>query len=100
MMFGHSTMEMVFNLKTLDYRINRQFAEEKGLGKKGFSAALHFIIHDWYSLQIIRQTQSLGQVRNPPFHPVTTHLVNTPLTTVRLTKLLPDDLVVRITKPS
>ena len=45
------------NLETLDYRIIRQFAEEKGLGKKGFSAALRFIVRDWYALRMIRLTQ-------------------------------------------
>jgi hypothetical protein len=45
------------NLETLDCRIIRQFAEEKGLGKKGFSAALRFIIRDWYTLRMIRITQ-------------------------------------------
>lgn len=35
------------NLSPDDYRAIRRLADEKGLGKKGFSAALRMIIHEW-----------------------------------------------------
>ena len=51
------------NLEAVEYRIIRQFAEEKGLSRKGFSAALRIIVRDWYSLRIFRQTQNQLQER-------------------------------------
>jgi len=39
------------NLDPLDYRIVRQFALEKGLGGKGFSAGIRYIIRDWSDLR-------------------------------------------------
>jgi hypothetical protein len=38
-------------LEKKDYRIVRKVAEEKGLGGKGFSAALRLIIREWADLQ-------------------------------------------------
>jgi hypothetical protein len=35
------------SLEKLDYRIVRQVADERGLGSKGFSAALRTIIREW-----------------------------------------------------
>jgi hypothetical protein len=35
------------SLEKLDYRIVRQVADERGLGGKGFSAALRIIIREW-----------------------------------------------------
>lgn len=39
------------NLTLQDYRTVRRLAEEKGLGSKGFSAALRMIIREWSALQ-------------------------------------------------
>ena len=49
MPFSHYIPRMV-NLEPMDYRIIRNFANEKGLGKKGFSAALRIIVRDWYAI--------------------------------------------------
>ena len=38
------------SLEKLDYRIVRQAADERGLGGKGFSAALRLIIREWNAL--------------------------------------------------
>jgi hypothetical protein len=38
------------SLEKLDYRIVRQVADERGLGGKGFSAALRIIIREWIAL--------------------------------------------------
>jgi hypothetical protein len=35
------------SLEKLDYRIVRQVANQRGLGGKGFSAALRIIIREW-----------------------------------------------------
>ena len=56
-------IQRMVNLEPLDYRLVREFAEEKGLGRKGFSAALRFIIRDWYALQIIAASSQ----RPPPY---------------------------------
>ena len=47
----------MINLNPVDYRIIRNYAKEKGLGKKSFSIALSLIIRDWYALRMIRMTQ-------------------------------------------
>jgi hypothetical protein len=38
------------SLEKLDYRTVRQVADERGLGGKGFSAALRIIIREWIAL--------------------------------------------------
>ena len=43
----------IVNLEPLDYKIIRDFAQEKGLGGKGFSAALRIIVRDWHSLRLL-----------------------------------------------
>lgn len=40
----------VVNLEERDYSIVKRFAKEKGLGGKGFSAALRFIVREWEQL--------------------------------------------------
>lgn len=40
-------MPRCVNLEARDYRIVREAADEKGLGSKGFSAALRLIIREW-----------------------------------------------------
>jgi hypothetical protein len=35
------------NLEARDYAVVKKFAQEKGLGAKGFSAALRMIIREW-----------------------------------------------------
>ena len=37
----------IVNLMPQDYRTVRRLADEKGLGSKGFSAALRMIIREW-----------------------------------------------------
>ncbi len=39
------------NLEKQDYWIVKRLAEEKGLGLKGFSAALRLIIREWHATQ-------------------------------------------------
>ena len=41
----------IVNLEPQDYRTVRRLANEKGLGGKGFSAALRMIIREWSALQ-------------------------------------------------
>jgi hypothetical protein len=56
------------NLEPLDYHIVRRFANEKGLGGKGFSAALRLIIGEWYSIQSVKpspKTNPQSQINNP-----------------------------------
>ena len=60
------------NLEPTDYRIVRRFADEKGLGGKGFSAALRIIIREWRSLHSPSPLQGEGaggegqsEIRNP-----------------------------------
>ena len=43
-------IQRMVNLEPLDYRIVRRLAERKGLGSRGFSAALRLIIRDWSRL--------------------------------------------------
>lgn len=38
------------NLEARDYAVVKKFAQEKGLGGKGFSAALRMIIREWLAL--------------------------------------------------
>jgi hypothetical protein len=38
------------NLEARDYAVVKKFAQEKGLGAKGFSAALRMIIREWLAL--------------------------------------------------
>ena len=40
-------IQRMVNLEPLDYRIVRRLAERKGLGKRGFSAALRLIVREW-----------------------------------------------------
>ena len=40
----------IVNLTLQDYRTVRLLAKEKGLGSKGFSAALRMIIREWAAL--------------------------------------------------
>ena len=42
----------MINLERSDYQIVRQMAEERGLGEKGFSAALRMIIREWQEFQL------------------------------------------------
>ena len=44
-------IQRVVNLEPADYRTVKQFATEKGLGGKGFSAALRMIIREWRALK-------------------------------------------------
>ncbi len=42
----------MINLERSDYQIVKRMAEERGLGVKGFSAALRMIIREWQDFQI------------------------------------------------
>ena len=46
------------NLEPLDYKIVRDFADEKGLGRNGFSLSLRMILRDWFSLRQIAKKSS------------------------------------------
>ena len=48
----HQYVPRMINLEQSDYNIVRRFAEERGLGDKGFSAALRMIIREWAQLQL------------------------------------------------
>ena len=41
----------MINLERSDYQIVKRMAEERGLGDKGFSAALSVIIREWQNYQ-------------------------------------------------
>jgi len=43
----------MINLEQSDYNTVRRLAEERGLGDKGFSAALRMIIREWSQLQLV-----------------------------------------------
>ena len=60
---SHYIQRMV-NLEPMDYRIIRKVALEKGLGKKGHSAAIRMIIREWYAMQKAAQP-----VPNTPITP-------------------------------
>ncbi len=59
----HYVCRMV-NLEGRDYRIVRMVARERGLGAKGFSAALRMIIREWEAAQY-----SAGQKVNISLEP-------------------------------
>ena len=40
-------LQRIVNLERRDYDTIKKVAREKGLGGKGFSAALRLIIHEW-----------------------------------------------------
>ena len=42
----------MINLERSDYQIVKRMAEERGLGDKGFSAALRMIIREWLNYQL------------------------------------------------
>ena len=42
----------MINLERSDYQIVKRMAEERGLGDKGFSAALRMIIREWQNYQL------------------------------------------------
>ena len=47
-------IQRVVNLEPSDYRTVKQLAQEKGLGGKGFSAALRMIIREWRLMRYSR----------------------------------------------
>ena len=42
----------MINLESRDYQIVRRVADQRGLGEKGFSAALRMIIREWQEFQL------------------------------------------------
>ena len=43
-------LQRIVNLERCDYDTIKQVAQNRGLGKKGFSAALRLIIREWKEL--------------------------------------------------
>ena len=52
----HQYVPRMINLEKTDYDTVRRLAEERGLGAKGFSAALRMIIREWSQLQLMDPT--------------------------------------------
>jgi hypothetical protein len=52
----HQYLPRRINLAQSDYNIVRRTALERGLGKKGFSAALRMIIREWSQYQLVDPT--------------------------------------------
>lgn len=44
-------LQRIVNLERRDYDTIKQVAQDKGLGKKGFSAVLRLIIREWQDLK-------------------------------------------------
>ena len=44
-------IQRLVNLEPRDFHLIRRYAQEKGLGSKGFSAALRIIVREWASLR-------------------------------------------------
>ena len=44
-------LQRIVNLERRDYYTIKQVAQDKSLGKKGFSAALRLIIREWQDLK-------------------------------------------------
>ena len=72
----HQYVPRMINLEQSDYNIVRRLAEERGLGDKGFSAALRMIIREWSQLQfqdptnltledLYRELIDLGLIEEP-----------------------------------
>ena len=49
----HQYVPRRINFEQSDYNIVRRLAIERGLGEKGFSAALRMIIREWQQLQLV-----------------------------------------------
>ena len=47
----HDFVPRMINLEQSDYQLVRRVANERGLGNKGFSAALRMIIREWQEFQ-------------------------------------------------
>ena len=48
----HQYVPRMINLEAQDYQIVRRVADQRGLGEKGFSAALRMIIREWQEFQL------------------------------------------------
>ena len=48
----HQYVPRMINLEQRDYQIVRKVADQRGLGEKGFSAALRMIIREWQEFQL------------------------------------------------
>ncbi len=57
-----SFIRRMVNLEVRDYKAIWEFAREKGLGGKGFSAALRMIVREW---QFYRQQSGVEQLSAP-----------------------------------
>jgi len=49
----HHYVPRMINLESQDYQIVRRVADQRGLGEKGFSAALRMIIREWQEFQLL-----------------------------------------------
>ena len=48
----HQYVPRMINLEPQDYQVVRRVADERGLGDKGFSAAMRMIIREWQEFQL------------------------------------------------
>ena len=48
----HQYVPRMINLESQDYHVVRRVADQRGLGEKGFSAALRMIIREWQEFQL------------------------------------------------
>jgi hypothetical protein len=48
----HEYVPRMINLEPSDYQVVRRVADQRGLGEKGFSAALRMIIREWQEYQL------------------------------------------------
>jgi hypothetical protein len=48
----HEYVPRMINLEPSDYQVVRRVADQRGLGEKGFSAALRMIIREWQEFQL------------------------------------------------
>jgi hypothetical protein len=61
-------MRRIVNLERCDYELVMQVAKQRGLGKRGFSAALRMIIREW---QGMREAYSLPEFPTSPHYRIT-----------------------------
>ena len=60
----HQYIPRMINLEPSDYQVVRRMADVRGLGDKGFSAALRMIIREWQGFQL----QELNRMKAEELH--------------------------------
>jgi hypothetical protein len=58
---SHQYIPRVINLESQDYHVVRRGADQRGLGEKGFSAALRMIIREWQEFQLQDPSQMTAE---------------------------------------